>query len=174
MRTMTVRGKNRFDSIYSEDRCHCSQSLRILIVLILLAAPCAQAQFDTASVLGTIKDPSGAGIASASVTLLSPAKGVSVTRQTDANGNYEFTNVQPGEYSISVTAANFEKEDTGQIHRHRGRQAAGRAHAARSAPTPRRPGIRSGEPAGDRHQRSRRNGRHPGGRQPAPERPRLR
>ena len=86
-----------------------------MLALILLAAPCARAQFDTASVLGTIKDPSGAGIASASVTLLSPAKGVSVTRETDANGNYEFTNVQPGDYSITVTAANFEKEDTGQF-----------------------------------------------------------
>jgi hypothetical protein len=86
-----------------------------LLALILLAAPCARAQFDTASVLGTVKDPSAAGIAAASVTLLSPAKGVSVTRPTDANGNYEFTNVQPGEYSITVTAANFEKEDTGRF-----------------------------------------------------------
>ncbi len=117
MRTMTVRGKKPEASTSSIRKIvgGAATALLTLIALILLAAPCAQAQFDTASVLGTIKDPSGAGIASASVTLLSPAKGVSVTRQTDANGNYEFTNVQPGEYSISVTAANFEKEDTGQF-----------------------------------------------------------
>ena len=115
MRTMSVRGKNRSIPSILKIVSTAAQSLRLLLVLILLAAPFAQAQFDTASVLGTIKDPSGAGIASASVTLLSPAKGVSVTRETDANGNYEFTNVQPGEYSIMVTAANFEKEDTGRF-----------------------------------------------------------
>ena len=109
MRTMTVRGKNpeASNSSLLKIVSFAVNVLPILLALILLATPYAQAQFDTASVLGTIKDPSGAGIASASVTLLSPSKGVSVVRQTDANGNYEFTNVQPGEYSISVTAANF-------------------------------------------------------------------
>src|SRR5580700_654488 len=116
MRTMPVRGKNLPASISSMKIVSSAINvLRLLLALALLAAPCAQAQFDTASVLGTIKDPSGTGVPSASVTLLSPAKGVSVTRQTDANGNYEFTNVQPGEYSITVTAANFEKEDTAQF-----------------------------------------------------------
>jgi hypothetical protein len=85
------------------------------LLLAMIMVPLIQAQFDSASVLGTIKDPSGAGIASATVVLLSPAKGVAVERQTDANGNYEFTNVQPGEYSISVTASNFEKEETGRF-----------------------------------------------------------
>ena len=115
MRTTPVHGKNPQASISFILKIVSSAAnvLRLLLALALLAAPCAQAQFDTASVLGTVKDPSGAGIASASVTLLSPAKGVSVIRQTDANGNYEFTNVQPGEYSITVTSANFEKEDTG-------------------------------------------------------------
>jgi len=83
-----------------------------LATLLLLVAAPAKAQFDSASVLGAIKDPSGAAIGSASVTLLSPAKGIETTRQTDANGNYEFTNVQPGEYTISVKAAGFENSDT--------------------------------------------------------------
>jgi hypothetical protein len=87
----------------------------LAMVVGMIMVPFAQAQFDSASVLGTIKDPSGSGIPSATVVLLSPAKGVSVERQTDGNGNYEFSNVQPGEYSISVTATNFEKADTGRF-----------------------------------------------------------
>src|SRR5271154_1276459 len=83
-----------------------------LVTFLLLAAAPVKAQFDSASVLGAIKDPSGASIGSASVTLLSPAKGIGTTRQTDSNGNYEFTNVQPGEYTISVKAAGFESSDT--------------------------------------------------------------
>jgi hypothetical protein len=87
----------------------------LAMVVGMIMVPFAQAQFDSASVLGTIKDQSGSGIPSATVVLLSPAKGVSVERQTDGNGNYEFSNVQPGEYSISVTAPNFEKADTGRF-----------------------------------------------------------
>lgn len=88
------------------------QSLALLLAVFLLAVPSLKAQFDSASVLGTVKDQSGAAVSSASVMLISPSKGVTVTRQTDANGNYEFTNVQPGDYSITVTAAGFEKSDT--------------------------------------------------------------
>lgn len=83
-----------------------------LAIFLLLSVSPAMAQFDSASVLGAIKDPSGAGIGSASVTLLSPAKGIGTTRQTDGNGNYEFTNVQPGEYTISVKASGFATSDT--------------------------------------------------------------
>src|ERR1700677_1446475 len=83
-----------------------------IMALFALAVVPAKAQFDSASVLGTVKDPSGAAIGSASVTLLSPAKGVQSIRQTDANGDYEFTNVQPGEYTVTVQANGFEKSDT--------------------------------------------------------------
>lgn len=72
----------------------------------------AWGQFDSATVLGSIKDPSGAAIPSATVQLLSIAQGVSVTRQTDSSGNYEFNNVQPGEFTLTVTAAGFEKSTT--------------------------------------------------------------
>jgi hypothetical protein len=85
----------------------------LLLAVAVLAGSPALAQFDSASVLGTIRDTSGAVVHSATVTLLSPAKGVSASRRTDGNGDYEFTNVQPGEYSITVTAAGFDTASTG-------------------------------------------------------------
>jgi hypothetical protein len=84
----------------------------LLLAAVVLAGSPGWAQFDSASVLGTIRDTSGAVVHSATVTLLSPAKGVSATRQTDGNGDYEFTNVQPGEYSITVTAVGFDTAST--------------------------------------------------------------
>ena len=87
----------------------------VVFAILLLSHPCAQAQFDSASVLGTINDPSGANVPSATVQLLDLAKGVTVTRQTDGNGNYEFTNVLPGDYSITVTAAGFETAQTARF-----------------------------------------------------------
>ena len=87
--------------------------LGIVLCVALLGGRAAQAQFDSASVLGTISDPSGASVSGASVVLLDVAKGVTVARQTDAKGNYEFPDVQPGDYSITVTAAGFEQAATG-------------------------------------------------------------
>ena len=82
------------------------------MTLLAIATAPAWGQFDSASVLGTIKDPSGATVPSATVQLLNLAKGITATRQTDGNGDYEFTNVQPGDYSITVTAPGFEKAQT--------------------------------------------------------------
>ena len=80
----------------------------VLIVLLFLPTMFAHAQFDTAEVLGSIKDPNGASIPGATVVLNDLAKGIKVSRQTDASGNYEFTNVQAGEYSLNVQAHGFE------------------------------------------------------------------
>ncbi|MGA2249885.1 carboxypeptidase regulatory-like domain-containing protein [Terracidiphilus sp.] len=85
------------------------------IYLILFCASAfvpAWGQFDSASVLGTIKDPSGSPVSSASVELLNISKGVRVTRQTGASGDYEFINVQPGDYMVTATAAGFDKTQT--------------------------------------------------------------
>src|SRR5271156_1232815 len=86
--------------------------LPLLAIFTLLPA---WGQFDSASVLGTTKDPSGAAIPGATVELLNIAKGVTVTRQTDGNGDYEFPNVQPGDYSITVTAPGFQKAQTDRV-----------------------------------------------------------
>jgi hypothetical protein len=86
--------------------------LALLLFSILGLSLSANAQFDSGAVLGNIKDPSGATVASATVELTSVAKSTKVTRQTDASGGYEFDSVQPGEYTISVTAPGFEVSKT--------------------------------------------------------------
>lgn len=85
------------------------------LALLFLSTVVARAQFDTAEVLGTIKDPTGASISGASIALVDLAKGTKVSRQTDANGNYEFTNVQVGNYSLTVQSAGFETSVTDQF-----------------------------------------------------------
>ncbi len=88
--------------------------LAAIVILIFSSASClrAGAQFDAGAALGTIKDPSGAGVSGATVALLSVDKGVTVTRKTDGGGDYEFDNLQAGSYRISVTAPGFETSST--------------------------------------------------------------
>ena len=74
----------------------------LALALFLLAAPAAFAQFETASVLGTVRDPSGAVVAGAAVTLTNKGTGISVAATTDANGNFEFFTVRVGSYLLTV------------------------------------------------------------------------
>ena len=78
-----------------------------VFLAIFLFPRTLSAQFDTASVLGTIRDESGAVLAGATVTLTNQATGISATAQTDENGSYEFLTVKIGTYKIEASLASF-------------------------------------------------------------------
>src|SRR4029079_11944562 len=77
--------------------------------LMITAAATAIAQFDTAVVLGTGRDPNGAALSKATVTLKNVATGITATAQTDEDGNYQFFNVKIGAYQIVAEAQGFSK-----------------------------------------------------------------
>ncbi|HKV48450.1 MAG TPA: carboxypeptidase regulatory-like domain-containing protein [Candidatus Acidoferrales bacterium] len=80
-----------------------------IAVVVLLFAVCAQiskAQ-DTADVVGTVTDASGAIIPGATVTLTNIGTNVQQTTQTSGTGDYVFTLLQVGTYSIKVEAKGF-------------------------------------------------------------------
>jgi hypothetical protein len=54
------------------------------------------------SVLGTITDATGAVISGAGVTLTNTGTNEERQTQSDTKGNYQFVNLLPGTYSISV------------------------------------------------------------------------
>ncbi len=75
-------------------------------VLLVLAAP-AFAQFETATVVGTVRDSSGGVVPDAKVTLTNVETGVSAIRPSDANGNYEFFTVRIGSYLVTAEKDGF-------------------------------------------------------------------
>jgi len=84
--------------------------LFLLAVMILLPAFNSPifAQFETASVLGYVRDASGAALPNASVSLTNQeTKGI-VTAKTNAQGAYEFTDVKIGEYQVTAQADGFD------------------------------------------------------------------
>src|SRR3954447_7794803 len=82
-------------------------NLLVLLFALIAGIPRASAQFDTASVVGTVKDGSGATVPDAKVTLTNTQTGVSVVRTTTADGNYEFVTVRPGVYLVSAEKPGF-------------------------------------------------------------------
>jgi hypothetical protein len=70
------------------------------------------AQFETASVLGYVRDASGAVLADATVSLVNQETRTTVTVKTNAQGAYEFTDVKIGEYQVTAKADGFDLSTT--------------------------------------------------------------
>src|SRR5262245_26401368 len=83
-------------------------ALAALAVVVSLTPP-AYAQFDTATVLGAVRDNSQSAIAGATITLTNVATGVSQSMSSNDAGEYEFFNVKIGRYKITGEARGFKK-----------------------------------------------------------------
>jgi len=65
------------------------------------------AQVDMGSISGVIHDPSGAAIPNAKVTLTNQATNISASTTTGSEGQYTFSPVKIGRYSVSASASGF-------------------------------------------------------------------
>lgn len=79
----------------------------LVLILVLCLAGLALAQTDTARVIGTITDSTGAVIPNASVTVTNAGTGRAVTANTSASGEYVVTALQPGKYRVEVKQTGF-------------------------------------------------------------------
>lgn len=86
--------------------------LLALVVVMMLPAGPAVAQFESASVLGYTKDASGAAVPNSAVTLTNTATGIVQARTSDGEGRFEFPSVPIGTYVIATEAAGFDKSQT--------------------------------------------------------------
>jgi hypothetical protein len=80
-----------------------------LSLLFSLSTKVTPAQAVTGALLGTVQDSTGAVIPHASVTLTNEGTNVINTTVTGPQGFYTFPNLNPGEYSVSVSAPGFKK-----------------------------------------------------------------
>jgi hypothetical protein len=74
---------------------------------ILFAATLASAQTATTSLRGVVKDPSGALVPGAKITLVSKANGGTLSTSSTNAGFYVFPQIQPAQYVITVLASGF-------------------------------------------------------------------
>ena len=78
-----------------------------LVLIALLALPCAFAQETTAGFQGVVKDASGGVVANATLEVSSPALIGTRKVSSDGGGNFRFAALQPGAYTLTVTAPGF-------------------------------------------------------------------
>lgn len=78
------------------------------LLIVMLAITNALAQ-DTASVTGTVTDPSGATISNADVVVSNAERGLNRPTKTNSDGEYSVPSLPSGTYDLTVTAQGFKK-----------------------------------------------------------------
>ena len=81
------------------------------LFLCLSAAQLLSAQqIYYSTLVGTVKDPTGAVVPGAKVVATRVASGVSSSTLTNSGGDYRIANLHPGSYDVVVTMAGFKEE----------------------------------------------------------------
>jgi hypothetical protein len=81
---------------------------RLFLAIFCICSPTLVfAQFESGTVLGSVRDPTGASVVGASVTLENVKTGVTFNAKTNNEGNFEFPNERLGTYRVHVEAPGF-------------------------------------------------------------------
>ena len=92
-----------------------SRFMTLLSILFVLTQP-SFAQFSQrGGISGVVTEASGAVVPKASVTLLNLGRNQKSSASTDASGHYEFSQLLPGSYQVSVELAGFKKSVSAQL-----------------------------------------------------------
>ena len=90
-----------------------SMSLRLTfaVLLTLGAGVGAKGQSTFGTVLGTVKEPSGAVVPGAKVAITNLGTNSAKSTVTDQTGSYEFVNLDVGRYELTIEAIGFQKTE---------------------------------------------------------------
>jgi len=77
------------------------------IAAMIFSVDASRAQVATATINGTVMDPSGAPLPGAAVILKNVATNVEGTTSTNSSGSYLFVNIVPGRYTLKVSKVGF-------------------------------------------------------------------
>jgi hypothetical protein len=82
----------------------------LAIAALFLGAVPIEAQATTASIHGTVTDPTGAVLSNATVTVTNTSTGIASIQKTDSKGYYIFPNLHiGGPYTVTVNESGFQK-----------------------------------------------------------------
>ena len=88
-----------------------------LLTIFLLVCSTASAQLaGKGAITGMVADSSGASIPGATIAVTNTATGIVTTVTSTSNGDYSFTTLDPGIYTVNVTANGFQKLVQQNVH----------------------------------------------------------
>ena len=85
-----------------------TKSIFQIACCLMLLSSLAAAQSTLGTILGTVKDSSGAVVPNAMVKVTNLDEGAAQEARTDSNGNYQVLNQKPARYSVEVSQPGFE------------------------------------------------------------------
>lgn len=89
--------------------------LYVVLAFCFALAPFARAQKDTATIVGTVKDASGAVIPDAKVTVTDVDRGNTFAATTNPSGDYVASPLRIGHYTVKVEKEGFKTAVAGPI-----------------------------------------------------------
>jgi len=90
-------------------RARLAASVALCAALLIGFAPALHAQF-SATLSGTVTDPTGAVVPNATVVLTNPSIHAQKTTTSSASGFYSFAELAPGTYTVTVSAQGFKSQ----------------------------------------------------------------
>lgn len=79
------------------------------VLLLGFAAPALAQNASSGTVVGSVTDTTGALIPGAQLALKNTATGLVLNQSTNVHGGYVFSNVAPGNYTLTVTSTGFQR-----------------------------------------------------------------
>ena len=86
------------------------------VLVVVLGVTALNAQTTSGSFVGRVQDPAGNVVQGAQVILRNEATGILLTGYTSESGDYVFNSVQPGVYSLTVTAKTFQSKEINHLN----------------------------------------------------------
>ena len=98
-----------------------SRACALALLSLCMMAPealhhgAAKAQAVKATVVGSVRDKSGAAVSDATITLRERATGLSFTTKTNASGNYVFPDLSPGDWDVIAEHDGFKRSERDEV-----------------------------------------------------------
>jgi len=96
--------------IWNKPAARTARALGLALAVLVGLSAVATAQTSSSSVNGIVTDPTGGVVPGALVVLRNVATNVERTTVSNSAGNYFFTSVPPARYTLTFSAASFQKE----------------------------------------------------------------
>ena len=91
-------------------------SLRVMILSALILLPiCVLGQSTTASIVGTVKDSTGAILPNVAITVTNTATNTARNTVSDSDGNYNISNLPIGLYRVTAELTGFKRSILNQV-----------------------------------------------------------